>query len=177
MKYSGAFFAFLLSFFSFLLLGQSAVQIHLSPEYKKWLREDVLWIITTQERKDFIRLTSDHDRDRFIAAFWERRNPNPRSAENAFKEEHYRRLAFANEHFAEGKAGFRTDRGRIYVVYGPPDSIVARPAIAASAPDEVWLYNHMKGGGDEVHLKFVDNCYCGNYHLETPLPNNLWDLQ
>ena len=177
MMYSGAFFAFSLSFFSILLAAHSALQIHMSPEYKKWLTEDVRWIITTEERKHFMRLTSDQDRDRFIAAFWERRNPNPRSEENAFKEEHYRRLAFANEHFAAGKAGFKTDCGRIYVVYGPPDSIVARPATAANPPDELWLYHHMKGGGDEVHLKFVDNCYCGDYHLETPLPNKVWEMQ
>ncbi|HEU5408357.1 MAG TPA: GWxTD domain-containing protein [Nitrospira sp.] len=173
MKYFGAFFAFL--FGSVLLLGQSAPQAHLSPEYKKWVTDDVRWIITTQERQDFIRLTSNQDRDRFIAAFWERRNPNPHSTVNAFKEEHYRRLAFANQHFAAGKAGFKTDRGRIYVVYGPPDSIVARPATSVSAPIEVWSYHHMKGGGDEVHLKFVDECYCGDYDLETTLPNNLWD--
>jgi hypothetical protein len=90
MKYFSVFFALLFSFSSAFSAGQSAPKVKLSPEYKKWLDEDVRWIITNQERKGFLRLTSDHDRDRFITAFWERRNPNPRSVENAFREEHYR---------------------------------------------------------------------------------------
>jgi GWxTD domain-containing protein len=87
--------------------------------YKKWLTEDVAWIITDQERTDFKKLSTDKQRDDFVVAFWERRNPIPRSSENKFKEEHYQRLAYANTHFAAGVPGWKTDRGRIYILYGP----------------------------------------------------------
>ena len=87
--------------------------------YKKWLSEDVRWIITDQERADFKRLSTDKQRDDFVVAFWERRNPIPGSSENKFKEEHYRRLAYANTHFAAGVPGWKTDRGRRYILYGP----------------------------------------------------------
>lgn len=92
----------------------------LSPEYRKWLDEDVRWIVTPPERNELISLSSDEQRAQFVIAFWERRNPTPRSKENPFKEEHYKRLAFSNRHFAAGVAGWKTDRGRVYVVYGPP---------------------------------------------------------
>lgn len=87
--------------------------------YKKWLEEDVAWIITDQERADFAKLSTDKQRDEFVVAFWERRNPTPGSTENKFKEEHYRRLAYANSHFANGVPGWKTDRGRKYILYGP----------------------------------------------------------
>jgi GWxTD domain-containing protein len=96
--------------------------------YKKWLREDVARIITDQERTDFKKLSTDKQRDAFVVAFWERRNPNPGSSENKFKEEHYRRLAYANTHFAAGVPGWKTDRGRIYILYGP------RPASEENPP-------------------------------------------
>src|SRR5690242_5906905 len=93
----------------------------LSPEYRKWLTEDVRWIISNQERQSFLQRNSDEDRDRFVATFWEQRNPTPGSQPNPFKEEHYRRLAFANQHFAATAPGWKTDRGRVYILYGPPD--------------------------------------------------------
>jgi GWxTD domain-containing protein len=91
--------------------------------WRKWLNEDVAYIITDQERGDFATLTSEQQRDQFITDFWERRNPNPGSPENAFKDEHYRRFAYANEHFATKLPGWKTDRGRIYIIYGPPDQV------------------------------------------------------
>ena len=90
--------------------------------YKKRLEEDVAWIITGQERADFVKLSTDKQRDKFVVAFWERRNPTPGSSENKFKEQHYRRLAYANTHFAASVAGWKTDRGRMYILYGPPVS-------------------------------------------------------
>lgn len=168
------FVAFVVTILSFVVVAQENLRAQLSPEYRKWLDEDVRWIINSQERKQFMKLTSDQSRDQFVIDFWERRNSTPGAKENPFKEEHYRRLAFSNEHFAEGVPGWRTDRGRIYIVYGPPDSIVAHPSTATSSADEIWLYHHMKGGGDEVTLKFVDNCQCGDYHLQSDLPNNEW---
>ena len=140
----------------------------LNPEYRKWLSEDVRWIITDQERKSFAGLKNDEDRDHFVAAFWERRNPTPGSQPNPFKEEHYRRLAFANNHFAASAPGSMTDRGRVYIVYGPPDSIQMQAS--TTYPQQVWVYRHMQGKTDEVQLKFVDRCQCGDYRLETPIP-------
>ena len=87
--------------------------------YKKWLDEDVAWIITDEERAAFKQLSNDEERDNFIEAFWQRRDPTPDTEENEFKEEHYRRIAYANEHFAAGIPGWKTDRGRIYIMYGP----------------------------------------------------------
>lgn len=145
----------------------------LKPAYKNWLDEDVRWIMTARERDDFLALTSDQARDKFVVEFWERRNPTPGTKENAFKEEHYRRLAFANDHFAADLPGWKTDRGRIYIVYGPPDSIDARRIVDhaqalernSDRPYQVWHYNHIKGIGDNQNIKFVDVCSCGDYKM------------
>ena len=93
----------------------------LDSQYKKWLDEDVVYIISPEERNAFIHLQTNEEREQFIEAFWQRRNPDPDSPENTFKEEHYRRIAYANEHFASGVPGWKTDRGRIYIAWGPPD--------------------------------------------------------
>ena len=100
----------------------------LKGPYKKWVNEDVHWIITDEELKAFKSLSNDEERDNFIEQFWLRRNPNPDSPENEFREEHYRRIAYANEHFAAGKPGWKTDRGHIYIAYGPPDSQETHPS-------------------------------------------------
>src|SRR6185369_4571075 len=98
-----------------------ALKQELGSTYKKWLDEDVRWIITDEERETFKRLSNDEERDNFIEQFWLRRDPTPDTVENEYKEEHYRRITYANEHFAAGKPGWKTDRGRIYVMFGPPD--------------------------------------------------------
>src|SRR2546428_10857619 len=99
-----------------------------SSSYKKWLNEDVAYIITDEERAAFKQLSNDEERDNFIEAFWQRRDPTPDTVENEFKEEHYRRIAYANEHFAAGIPGWKSDRGRIYIVYGPADEIESHPS-------------------------------------------------
>ena len=165
--------AFAVTILSVSALSQDTSRVPLGPEYRKWLTEDVHWIIRSQERQSFLNLTSDRARDQFVASFWERRNPSPGSQENAFKEEHYRRLAFANEHFAAGIPGWKTDRGRIYIIYGPPDSIAAHPLASTESALEVWFYRHLRGK-DSVSLKFVDACRCGDYHLQTELPSDEW---
>lgn len=150
----------------------------LKGEYKKWLDEDVRWIISDEERKAFMQLSNDEERDKFIEAFWDRRNPNPDSEDNEFKDEHYRRIEYANEHYAAGVQGWRTDRGRIYIVYGPPDEIESHPAggqyerpidegggETSTYPFEDWRYRHIDGIGDEVIIEFVDTCMCGEYHM------------
>ncbi len=105
-----------------------SLNVELSKTYKKWLNEDVVWIITDQERAAFKQLSNDEERDNFIEAFWQRRDPTPDTEENEYKEEHYRRIAYANEHFAAGIPGWKTDRGRIYIMYGPADEIDSHPS-------------------------------------------------
>jgi len=142
----------------------------LAPEYQNWLDQDVRWLISEQEEKEFLKLTTDEQRDRFVVEFWERRNPNPGSKENTFKEEHYRRLAFTNQHFAAKVPGWKTDRGHAYVVYGPPDSVVKHPSSGANPAEELWSY-HMPGA-DDVTLEFVDRCACGEFVLVSDLPKH-----
>ena len=131
--------------------------------WRKWLNEDVVYIITDQERADAGMLTTDQERDDFVGAFWERRNPTPGSAENPFKEEHYRRFAYANEHFGAGVPGWRTDRGRLYIVHGAPASIDSHPTL--SPPVEEWHYGFIEGMGKDVTFRFVDTCHYGEYRL------------
>jgi len=150
----------------------------LSKTYKKWLDEDVVYIISDEERKAFRQLSNDEERDQFIEAFWQRRNPNPDSEENEYKEEHYRRIEYANEHFAAGVPGWKTDRGRIYIMYGPADEIDSHPSGGAyerpmeegggetsTYPFEDWRYRYLEGIGQEIEIEFVDTCMCGEYHM------------
>lgn len=96
--------------------------------YKKWLDEDVVWIITDEEKAAFRLLSNDEERDNFIEQFWQRRDPTPDTEENEYKEEHYQRIAYANEHFAAGIPGWKSDRGRIYIMYGKADEIDSHPS-------------------------------------------------
>ena len=154
------------------------LNVELSKTYKKWLNEDVVWIITDEERAAFKQLTNDEERDNFIEAFWQRRDPTPDTEENEYKEEHYRRIAYANEHFAAGIPGWKTDRGRIYIMYGPPDEIDSHPSggtyerpmeegggETSTFPFEDWRYRYLEGIGQEVIIEFVDTCMCGDYHM------------
>src|SRR3954470_12041577 len=146
--------------------------------YKKWLDNDVRWIITDEERAAFKALSNDEERDNFIEQFWLRRDPTPDTVENEFKEEHYRRIEYANEHFASGVQGWRTDRGRTYVVFGPPDSIDSHPSggtynrpteegggTTSTYPFETWRYRYLEGIGTEIEIEFVDDCMCGKYEM------------
>src|SRR6202453_899443 len=155
-----------------------ALRYELKGEYKKWVDEDVRWIITDQELQAFKSLSNDEERDQFIEQFWLRRNPNPDSPENEFREEHYARIAYANEHFAAGKPGWKTDRGHIYIAYGKPDSIDSHPSGGAyerpieegggetsTFPFETWHYRYLDGIGDNIDIEFVDTCMCGDYHM------------
>ena len=150
----------------------------LSTEDKHWLNEDVRWIISDEERKAFMQLSNEEERDKFIEAFWDRRNPNPDSEDNEFKDEHYRRIEYANEHFAAGVQGWRTDRGRIYIVFGPADEVESHPSggqyerpmeegggETSTYPFEDWRYRHIDGIGDQVIVEFVDTCMCGEFHM------------
>ncbi len=155
-----------------------ALRQELSKTYKKWLSEDVAWIITDEERKAFMQLSNDEERDSFIEAFWQRRDPTPDTEENEFKEEHYRRIAYANEHYAAGIPGWKTDRGHMYIVFGPADEIDAHPGggtyerpmeegggETSTYPFETWRYRYIEGIGQEVMIEFVDTCMCNDYHM------------
>jgi len=155
-----------------------ALKHELTKTYKKWLDEDVAYIITDEERAAFKQLSNDEERDNFIEAFWQRRDPTPDTEENEYKEEHYQRIAYANEHFAAGVPGWRTDRGRIYIVFGKPDEIESHPSggsyerpmeegggETSTFPFEQWRYRYIEGIGQEVIIEFVDTCMCGEYHM------------
>ncbi len=160
--------------------NSKALKQELSGTYKKWLNQDVRYIITPEEESAFKQLSNDEERDQFIEQFWLRRDPTPDTPENEFKEEHYRRIAYANEHFAAGIPGWKTDRGRIYIIWGPADQIESHPSGGTyerpmeegggetnTFPFETWRYRYLEGVGQEVNLEFVDPCMCGDYHLTT----------
>jgi GWxTD domain-containing protein len=146
---------------------QSTQQTERSP-YAKWLNEDVVYIITDAERTAFLQLTSDAERQHFAEQFWDRRDPTPGTSQNEFKEEHYRRVAYANAHFQmhPGKWGWQTDRGHMYIMYGPPDEIDSHPAgDARTYPHEMWRYHHIEGIGDDLYVTFVDPNKTGDFTL------------
>jgi GWxTD domain-containing protein len=132
--------------------------------YKNWLEGPVRYIIRPRERAAFERLTSNAEREMFIKQFWERRNPNPGRKTNAFKEEFYRRVAFADSHFAVGHPGWKSDRGHVYIVYGPPDEIAPRPG-SHPYPSEVWKYRNIPGLGSNESFSFIDRHATGDYKL------------
>jgi GWxTD domain-containing protein len=150
----------------------------LSDTDKGWLLEDVPEIITEPERRAFLELGTEEERDKFKEIFWRDRNPDPESPINQVKEEHYRRLAYADEHFASGIAGRKTDRGRIYIIWGPPDEIESHPTggtydrsmqqgggSSNAYPWELWRYRHLEGVGENIEIEFVDTTNSGEYHM------------
>lgn len=154
------------------------LQQELSGYYKKWLNGVVSYIISPEERKAFKQLRTNEERDQFIENFWDRRNPTPGSLYNSYKEQFYRRVAYANAHFAAGVAGWRTDRGRIYIVFGPPTEIDDHPSggtyerpmsegggETSTYPFTDWRYRYIPGIGQNVIMEFVDTCMCGAYEL------------
>ncbi len=157
---------------------EKRVQKELDTPYKRWLREEVAYIITDEERSAFLRLSTNEEREQFIEQFWLRRDPTPDTVENEFKEEHYRRIAYANERFASGVPGWKTDRGRIYIIWGPADEIESHPSggtyerppeegggSTSTYPFEKWRYRYLEGIGNDVNLEFVDPTGSGEYRL------------
>lgn len=146
--------------------------------YKDWLSKDVKYIITKDEEKAFKQLKTDEERENFIATFWSRRDPNPDTEENEYREEYYERIAYANEHFASGIPGWRTDRGRIYITWGKPDSIESHPTGGSyNRPTyegggstttygfEIWFYRYLEGVGSGIEIEFVDPTGTGEYRI------------
>src|SRR5438094_4281328 len=149
-----------------------------SRALRSWLDEDVSYIITNKERTAFKALKTDEEREQFIEQFWLRRDPTPDTVDNEFKEEHYARIAYANERFASGIPGWKTDRGRIYIVYGPADEIESHPSggsyqrpieegggETSTYPFEKWRYRYIEGIGNNVNIEFVDTTMSGEYHM------------
>lgn len=144
-----------------------------SDPYVKWVKEDVTYIIEPREREAFLRLTAKDERERFIGQFWQRRDPTPGTAKNEFMEEHYRRIGYSMQRFrSPRKVGWQTDRGRIYIVHGPPDEIEAHPSGRSGGPPfERWLYNYLEGIGRRVVVDFVDTNRDGEYRQTTDPAN------
>ncbi|MDP9169871.1 MAG: GWxTD domain-containing protein, partial [Acidobacteriota bacterium] len=156
------------------------LKAELQSGWDQWLREDVSLIITDDERKAFRQLSTDEEREQFVEQFWIRRDPTPETVENEYKEEHYRRIAYANEYFASGIPGRNTDRGRIYIRFGPPDEIDAHPSggsyqrpaaqgggQTSTYPFEQWRYRHLDNIGEDIVVEFVDASMGGEYRMTT----------
>ncbi len=154
------------------------VKPELKKAYKDWLEKDVAYIITEEERKAFKKLATDDERERFIEDFWRRRDPDPDTDENEFREEYYERIAYANEHFASGIPGWKTDRGRIWIMYGKPDETETHPSggsyqrepqegggSTTTYPFERWFYRYLPGVGSGVEIEFVDPTGSGEYRI------------
>src|ERR1051325_8398611 len=150
----------------------------LSGAYSLWVEQDVGYIITDAERAAFKKLQTDEEREQFIEQFWLRRDPTPDTVENEFKEEHYRRIAYANEHYASGIPGWKTDRGRIYITYGPADEIESHPSggtyerppeegggTTSTFPFETWRYRYIEDIGSDIIIEFVDPTMSGEYRM------------
>ena len=146
--------------------------------FEKWLKEDVVYIISEDEKDVFENLSTPQEKERFIEQFWFRRDPDARTAANEFKEEHYRRIAYANERFSSGDLGWFTDRGRIYIIHGPPAQIESHPAggtyerpfyegggTTSTFPFEIWRYRYIEGIGTDVVIEFVDPTLTGECRL------------
>jgi len=150
----------------------------LDSQYKQWLNEDVIYIISPEERNAFLQLDTNEEREQFIEQFWLRRSSNPDLPDNDFKEEHYRRIAYANEHFASGIPGWKTDRGRLYIMWGPADEVDSHPSggtydrpmdegggSTTTYPWETWRWRYLEGIGENVIIEFVDPSGSGEYHM------------
>ncbi|HXE12632.1 MAG TPA: GWxTD domain-containing protein [Bryobacteraceae bacterium] len=157
---------------------QKALKKEMEGPWKKWLNEDVVYIITDQEKAAFKKLQTDEEREQFVEQFWRRRDPTPDTEENEYKEELYRRIAYANEHYASGIPGWKTDRGMIYIKYGPPDEIESHPSggtyqrpiqegggETSTYPFEDWRYRYLDGIGTNIIIEFVDPTMTGEYHM------------
>jgi len=157
---------------------EARLKKELETPWKKWLNEEVVYIISDEEKKSFKTLQTDEEREQFVEGFWLRRDPTPDTEENEFREEHYRRIAYANDRFASGIPGWKTDRGRIYIEYGPPDEIESHPSggtyerpyeegggTTSTYPFEQWRFRYIEGIGTNIIIEFVDTTMSGDYHM------------
>src|SRR5262252_2936219 len=158
--------------------AKEAEEERVKSVYKRWKDEDVRWIITDEERKIFDSLKTDDEREQFIEGFWYRRDPDPDTDVNEYREEYYTRIAYANEHFTSGIPGWKTDRGRIYIMFGKADQIESHPSggsydrpawegggTTSTYPFEIWWYRYIEGVGSDVEIEFVDPTGSGEYRI------------
>ena len=154
------------------------VKVEVKKVYKDWINKDVEYIITGDEKKAFNALKTDEERENFIENFWRRRDPDPDTEENEYREEYYERIAYANEHYASGIPGWKTDRGRIYITFGKPDGVESHPTggnydrpsyegggSTTTYPFETWFYRHLDNVGDGIEIEFVDPTGTGEYRI------------
>jgi len=154
------------------------VKVEMKEVYKKWLENDVDYIITSEEKKAFKALQTDEERENFIENFWRRRDPDPDTEENEYRDQYYERIAYANEHYASGIPGWKTDRGRIYITWGKPDGVESHPSggsydrpsyegggSTVAYPFETWFYRHIDNIGDGIEIEFVDPTGTGEYRI------------
>jgi len=156
---------------------QDRLRKELETPYKKWLNEDVVYIIGDDEKRAFKTLATDEEREQFIEQFWLRRDPTPDTEENEYREEHYRRIAYANQYFASGIPGWKSDRGMIYIKYGPPDerdqhnggteqrSFQEGGGETSMFPYEQWRYRYIEGFPPNVEIEFVDTTMTGEFRM------------
>jgi len=157
---------------------EKQLEKELMGPWRKWLNEDVNYIITDEEKTAFKRLANDEEREQFVEQFWLRRDPSPDSQENEYKEEHYRRIAYTNERFASGIPGWKTDRGRIYITFGPPDELEDHPSggtyerpieegggTTSTFPFQKWRYRWIEGIGQDIMIEFVDTTMTGEFRM------------
>ncbi|MEJ7713818.1 MAG: GWxTD domain-containing protein [Pyrinomonadaceae bacterium] len=154
------------------------VKKEINQAYKKWIEQDVAYIITSEEKNAFKKLQTDEEREQFIEAFWRRRDPDPDTDENEYREEYYERIAYANERFTSGIPGWKTDRGRIYITWGKADEVETHPSggsyerpshqgggSTTTYPFEVWFYRYLPGVGSGIEIEFVDPTGSGEYRI------------
>lgn len=154
------------------------VKTERADAFTRWINEDIAPIVRDDERKAFALLKTNEEREQFVHVFWQLRDPTPDTEENEYREEHYERLAYANDHFSSGKPGRLTDRGRIYIKFGKPDEIEAHPAgglyhrmsyegrgSTSTYPFEKWFYRYLPGVGSGIEIEFVDPTGSGEYRI------------
>ncbi len=157
---------------------QRNVKTEIKDAYKRWIDQDVAYVITPEEKKAWKKLITDEEREQFIENFWRRRDPDPDTEENEYREEFYERIAYANEHYTSGIPGWKTDRGRIYITFGKPDEIESHPSggnydrpsyegggSTTTYPFEIWFYRHLDNVGEGVEIEFVDPTGSGEYRI------------
>lgn len=168
----------IISFCLLLLIPSAFSQVKsLKPKdlpevYYRWLEEEVVYIISPLEREVFLKLKTDRERDLFIEAFWKHRDPNPATEENEFKKEHHRRLSYANRYFGRTTSvpGWKTDRGRVYIILGEPRDIQRFEGQSQTYPAEIWFYQGLEKMGlpSGFNLVFFKPQGIGDYRLYNP---------
>ncbi len=144
----------------------------LPDQYKKWLEQEVVYIITPAEKEIFLKLKTDRERDLFIEAFWKHRDPIPETEENEFKIEHYKRIDYVNRYFGReaAKPGWMTDRGRMYIILGPPNDIQHIDGKSEIYNCEIWFYQGKQDLGlpPGFNLLFFQERGTGEMRLYSP---------